>query len=71
MSERILIVGPAWVGDMIMAGQLFRLLKAEDIGREIAVVAPPATAPLLAFMSHIDRTEVLAVRSGQGGLHAR
>ena len=71
MSERILIVGPAWVGDMIMAGQLFRLLKAEDTTREITVVAPPATAPLLDFMSDVDRTETLAVRSGQGGLHTR
>lgn len=71
MTKRILVVGPAWVGDMIMAGSLFRLLKREDPEAELTVVAPPATAPLLAFMPDVDRCARLEVRSGQAGLTAR
>ena len=29
-SQRYLIVGPAWVGDMVMAQALFKLLKQLD-----------------------------------------
>ncbi len=69
--ERILVVGPAWVGDMIMAGSLFRLLKDQAPDSELTVVAPPSTAGLLGFMPDVDRVERLDVRSGQGGLRAR
>lgn len=70
-GERVLLIGPAWVGDMIMAGSLFRLLKEEDPTRELTVVAPPATAPLLAFMPDVDHSTALGVRSGRAGLGAR
>ncbi len=70
-GERLLVVGPAWVGDMIMAGSLFRLLKAADPAAQLTVVAPPATAALLAFMPDVDRFERLAVASGQAALTTR
>ncbi len=70
-GEKILIVGPAWVGDMIMAGSLFRLLKERDPEAKLTVVAPPATAGLLAFMPDVAVCERLAVTSGQAGLAAR
>ncbi len=71
MSARVLLVGPAWVGDMIMAGSLFRLLKTEDPASELTVIAPGATAPLLAFMPDVDHIERLDVRAGQAGIAAR
>lgn len=70
-GETILVVGPAWVGDMIMAGSLFRLLKERDPAAALTVVAPPATAGLLAFMPDVDVCERLAVKSGEAGLAAR
>ena len=71
MSRDLLVVGPAWVGDMVMAGSLFRLLKQQEPERRLTVVAPPATAPLLAFLPDVDRAETLAARSGELGLAAR
>ncbi len=70
-GERLLIVGPAWVGDMIMAGSLFRLLKEADPQAKITLVAPPSTAPLLPFMPDVAAAEVLKVASGEAGLAAR
>ena len=32
-GEKILIIGPAWVGDMVMAQSLFKLLRQRDPGR--------------------------------------
>ncbi|MGR9099347.1 MAG: lipopolysaccharide heptosyltransferase II, partial [Gammaproteobacteria bacterium] len=31
-SSRILVVGPAWVGDMVMAQSLFMTLKSKQPG---------------------------------------
>ncbi|GAB5470964.1 MAG: lipopolysaccharide heptosyltransferase II [Rhodospirillales bacterium] len=70
-GERILVVGPAWVGDMVMADSLFRLLKARDPQAHLCVVAPPSTAPLLDFLPAVDQVERLAVASGKAGLSAR
>jgi heptosyltransferase II len=42
MAEHILIVGPAWVGDMVMAQCLFKLLKQEHPSCVIDVLAMPA-----------------------------
>ncbi len=71
MSERILIIGPAWVGDMIMAGSLFRLLKLQDPDAELTVVAPPSTAPLLRFMPDVAHHERLETASGRAGFGPR
>ena len=39
-SMKILIVGPSWVGDMVMAQTLFVCLKQRHPGCEIDVLAP-------------------------------
>lgn len=54
MTSR-LIVGPAWVGDMVVAQSLFRLLKSRDPDAELEVLAPAWTAPLLAHMPEVAR----------------
>ena len=38
--EKILVVGPSWVGDMVMAQSLFKLLRLRFSGCEIHVLAP-------------------------------
>ena len=55
-SKKILIVGPAWVGDMVMAQTLFKWLKQKDSTVQIDVLAPIWTKPLLKCMSEIDDT---------------
>jgi len=62
---KILIVGSAWVGDMIMSQSLFMLLKARHPDCVIDVLAPPWTLPLLEFMPEIRRGIVLPFRHGE------
>jgi heptosyltransferase II len=51
-SERVLVVGPAWVGDMVMAQSLFRSLDV-DRSAQVDVLAPAWSAPLLARMPEV------------------
>ncbi len=54
-NRKILIVGPAWVGDMVMAQVLFKLLKQKDPAVMIDVLAPAWSEPLLNRMPEINR----------------
>ena len=42
---KILIIGPAWIGDMVMAQVLFMLLKQDHPNATIDVIAPEWTKP--------------------------
>ena len=53
-SYRTLIIGPAWVGDMVMAQSLFKLLKQRDPHISIDVLAPAWTFSLLACMPEVN-----------------
>ena len=68
---KILIVGPAWVGDMVIAHALVRTLLAAEPAAEIHVVAPPATAPLGRRMPGVAESVTLPVRHGELGWRAR
>lgn len=70
-SNGILVVGPSWVGDMIMAQSLFRLLRARRPERDIDVLAPAATVPLVARMPEVSMGIVLKQQHGQLGLGYR
>ncbi|MEJ2440468.1 MAG: lipopolysaccharide heptosyltransferase II [Gammaproteobacteria bacterium] len=70
-SERILIVGPAWVGDMVMAQSLFITLKQQDADCIIDVVAPAWSVPLLQRMPQVHEAIELAVGHKQLGLLTR
>lgn len=67
MTRRILIVGPAWVGDMVMAETLFASLRANDPDCELDVLAPAWTFPLLKRMPAVN--EALAMPFGHGQLN--
>lgn len=66
---RVLVVGPAWVGDMVMAQSLFMTITAR--GAEVDVVAPTWSLPLLARMSQVRRAIALPVGHGRFGLAER
>jgi heptosyltransferase-2 len=53
MPEKILILGPAWVGDMVLAQSLFKILKTNNPDCIIDVAAPTWTLPLLERMPEI------------------
>ena len=65
-SPATLIVGPSWVGDMVMAQALFILLKAQRPGTEIDVLAPAWSLPIVARMPEVRRG--IATESGHGEL---
>lgn len=69
--NKILIIGPAWVGDMVMAQSLLIALKARDPGSAIDVVAPAWTFPLLERMPQVRRAVALDLGHGELGLRAR
>ncbi len=50
IPKRILVVGPAWVGDMVMAQSLFITLTTRFPGVVIDVLAPRWSLPILARM---------------------
>ena len=70
-AERILVVGPAWVGDMVMAQSLFITLKQGFPGCEIDVLAPSWSRPLLARMPEVHQAVMLPVEHGQFGFGIR
>ena len=55
MTDKILIIGPSWVGDMVMAQSLFMTLKQAQPNATIDVLAPGWTAPLIERMSQVRR----------------
>ena len=61
-----LIVGPSWVGDMVMAQALFILLKEREPERHIDVLAPGWSLPIVARMPQVRRG--IAAETGHGEL---
>ena len=67
----ILLVGPSWVGDMVMAASLIESLRTRDPGRPIDVIAPPAALPIARLIRGVRRTIPLGLGHGELGLMAR
>lgn len=67
----VLVIGPSWVGDMILAQSLFKVLKQRDPAVEIDVAAPAWTLPLLERMPEVRRGIPLPFRHGKLDLMQR
>ncbi len=52
-GNALLVVGPSWVGDMVMAQSLFEVLKRQAPERPIDVLAPGWSLPLLERMPQV------------------
>ena len=63
---RILIIGPSWVGDMVMAQTLFQCLKARHPDCVIDVLAPEWSRPILERMPQVR--QALSFPLGHGVL---
>lgn len=70
-SRQILVVGPAWVGDMVMAQSLYLGLKERDPLIEIDVLAPAWSLPLLERMPQVRRGVELPIAHGELKLPTR
>ncbi len=60
----ILVVGPSWVGDMVMAQSLFMVLKRLHPDCAIDVLAPAWSRPLLAAMPEVRASLDMPVGHG-------
>jgi len=63
---KILVVGPSWIGDTVLAQPLLRRLRERHIDLELDVLAPPWTLPLLRRMPEVSRA--IASPFGHGEL---
>ena len=70
-DRKCLIVGPSWVGDMIMAQSLFIKLKQNNPDLIIDVLAPAWSAPLLASMPEVSASIVMPLGHGEAGIGKR
>lgn len=52
--KRTLVISPNWVGDAVIAQPLLRLLKEQDPGCPIDVLAPSWVAPVWRAISEVD-----------------
>ncbi|MGH1486216.1 MAG: lipopolysaccharide heptosyltransferase II [Cellvibrionaceae bacterium] len=69
--DNILVVGPSWVGDMVMAQSLFKILKQQSPQCAIDVIAPQWSVPVLERMPEVRRGIPLNVGHGELGLKTR
>ncbi len=70
-TSSLLVVGPSWVGDMVMAQALYRELKRREPTRDIDVLAPGWSAPVIARMPQVRRAVELPVAHGELALGRR
>ena len=67
----LLVVGPSWVGDMVMAQSLFKKLKQRSPETPIDVLAPAWSEALTARMPEVRRSIVMPLGHGQLQLRER
>ncbi len=69
--DKVLVVGPSWVGDMVMAQALYRLLAQRTPKPEVHVLAPPWSLPLIARMPEVAHGVELPLGHGDLKLGVR
>ena len=68
---KYLVVGPSWVGDMVMAQALFMSLKQQDPQAKIDVLAPGWSLPIIARMPEVNTGIAAPWKSGELALKAQ
>jgi len=71
MAHKILIIGPSWVGDTVMAQSLFKFLKQRDPSVIIHVLAPAWTFSLLGCMEEVSLAIEMPITHGELKLKER
>lgn len=71
MTNKILIIGPSWVGDMVMSQSLYITLKRLHPGAELHVMAPAWCCALLERMPEVDKAIVMPLGHGEFRLAER
>ena len=71
LKVKYLIVGPSWVGDMVMAQSLFITLKQQHPGAVIDVLAPQWSSPILERMPEVRQCVDMPLGHGKISLGVR
>jgi heptosyltransferase-2 len=71
VAKNILIVGPSWIGDMVMAQSLFIQLKNQYKNCHIDVIAPSWSVPVLERMPEVRSAITLDIAHGEVQLTKR
>ncbi|WP_116474824.1 lipopolysaccharide heptosyltransferase II [Zobellella maritima] len=71
MANKILIIGPSWVGDMVMSQSLYITLKQQHPHAELHVMAPAWCCALLERMPEVDKAIVMPLGHGDFKLTER
>ena len=70
-NEKVLIVGPSWVGDMVMSQALYIFLQQSRPGVSIDVLAPAWSEPLLQRMPEVNAALTKPIGHGELALGRR
>ncbi|MDN3679504.1 lipopolysaccharide heptosyltransferase II [Vibrio tapetis subsp. quintayensis] len=68
---KILVIGPSWVGDMVMSQSLYMALKTQHPQCEIDVLAPAWCKPILERMPEVNHSIEMPVGHGALDLKKR
>ncbi|MGF1740823.1 lipopolysaccharide heptosyltransferase II [Vibrio profundum] len=68
---KILIIGPSWVGDMVMSQSLYSTLKHHYPTSKIDVLAPSWCKPILERMPEVDKAIEMPIGHGSFNLSDR
>lgn len=68
---KILVIGPSWVGDMVMSQSLYITLKQRHPESQIDVMAPAWCKPILQRMPEIDKAIEMPIGHGAFNLAER
>ncbi|MDX1451821.1 MAG: lipopolysaccharide heptosyltransferase II [Oleiphilaceae bacterium] len=69
--QQILVIGPSWVGDMVMAQSLFKALRQRDPDCQIDVLAPAWSQPIINAMPEVRAAIDMPVGHGVFGFGER
>lgn len=69
--ENILVIGPSWVGDVVLSQSLYMTIKQRNPMSRIDVLAPAWSAPILARMEQVSSVIEMPLRHGELGLGRR
>ena len=68
---KLLIVGPSWVGDAVMAQTLYKLIKDSNKDAQIEVLSSNWSMPILERMEEVSRSITSPFNHGELKLKAR
>ncbi|CAM8378946.1 lipopolysaccharide heptosyltransferase II [Candidatus Methylopumilus universalis] len=63
--KKILIIGPSWLGDMVIAQKLFKVIKDIYPDSELHVASPAWTMPLVTRMPEVSKSISLPFSHGE------